>query len=456
MWYAASLWHQRRRDIQVLSSALVVVVFLVPAAGRSDGAGGKQVHPPTGLQIVGDSSTSLSLTWTAPRGPPIDGYTLFRDDTSVGTTNRTAYTFTELSCGLSYALGVEAYESGGSHSERVLVIAPTAPCPDPAPPPPPSQEPQPPASGPPSAPPSAVPPASPPPSTVPTPSAPPDVESPIPPPAPPGPTAAMSWEGAGAFVWHETAIDPQMLGSELRGNGFGWVAVLVHDGLTVDPVEGGWIRRFREASGLPVGGWGVLRGEPDGEATLAHNLVNRYGLDFYIANAEAEYKYSGDSGPSIERFERSQRFASAFRALNPDLPAALSSYCRADREDIDWKAWNSQGFAFLPQAYVNDFGAAVAPAACAEGATGFFPAEEVHPTVGMYRGQDDRVGPERYAPLLAEAHTVGFSVYLAENEIHRRDWRTFGQAISGLGIARRPDDEDESALARTGRLTGAS
>ena len=133
------------------------------------------------------------------------------------------------------------------------------------------------------------------------------------------------------------------------------------------------MRRFRAASGLSVGGWGVLRAEPEQEADLAHRLLDQYGLDFYIANAEAEYKFSNDDGQSNERFGRSQRFVEQFRALEPEMPAAVSSYCRADRADIDWTAWRGSGFAFLPQAYVNDLGSVISPAACVEGAAAFSP-----------------------------------------------------------------------------------
>jgi hypothetical protein len=256
----------------------------------------------------------------------------------------------------------------------------------------------------------------------------------------------MSWAGAGAFVWHETDVSPEALGLQLRENGFSWVAVLIHDGLAVDPVEGDWVRRFRAASQLPVGGWGVLRTEPEHEAELAHRLLD---LDFYIANPEAEYKFSsGEDGQSGERYGRSQRFVDSFRALEPHTPAAISSYCRADTQDIDWGVWDHSGFVFLPQAYVNDFGGAASPAACVEGAAEFFPANAVHPTVGVYTGQDGEPSPERYAALLDEAGTVGFSVYLAETRMHDGQWRTFGQAIAELAIARstagaEPGDEGD-------------
>jgi hypothetical protein len=249
------------------------------------------------------------------------------------------------------------------------------------------------------------------------------------------PTQPMSWDQAGAFVWHETDVSPEALGQELRANGFGWVAVFVQDGATEDPVENDWIARFRAASGLAVGGWGALRTEPVREAQLANSLVSRDGLGFYVADAEAEYAYSGAGGPSDERFWRSGRFVSEFRRLQPTLPAAVSSYCRPDQHDLDWGAWSADGFAFLPQAYVNDFGAAASPESCVEGAKPYFPAARVHPTVGMYPGVARSLRAASYARLLGRAGTVGFSVYLAETRMTRDDWRTLGGAIRARGIA---------------------
>ena len=178
---------------------------------------------------------------------------------------------------------------------------------------------------------------------------------------------------------------------------------------------------------------------PSRRAELADRLLKDYSLDFYIANPEAEYKYSSDEGTSGERYGRSQRFVDSFRS--GQMPAAISSYCRADTQNIDWEAWNRSSFAFLPQAYVNDFGEATSPAACAKGAADFFPAHAVHPTVGVYAGQQGKPGPARYAELLDKAGTVGFSVYLAETRMRVEHWRMFGEAVVELAIARRPGDE---------------
>ena len=257
--------------------------------------------------------------------------------------------------------------------------------------------------------------------------------APLPPPPQP-----MLWEAAGAFVWHEQDVSPEALGQELRDNGFGWVALLVNDGLSEDAVEDDWIARFRNASGLSAGGWGVLRTEPVEEAKLASSLITRDGLDFYIADAEAEYSYSGADGADPVRFQRSRQFVSAFRMLQPTLPAAISSYCRADQHDIDWGAWRSAGFAFLPQAYVNDFGAAASPGVCVRAAQPYFPASLVHPTVGMYPGVRRALSGMSYTQLLEGAGSVGFSVYLAETRMTADEWAAFGQAITQRGLAARP------------------
>ena len=404
----------------------------MPAVGRSV-VHDKGPQPPTDLRVVEGSSTSLTLQWSAGRGA--EGYGLLKDGVNVASTSATSFTFTGLSCGTAYTLAIEAFDAGGRRSELASVIAASGPCAEPALPAPtplpgPSEprKPTPPPPEPsPRGPPSGLPPAIAP-------------ESPSARPEPGTPATEISWAGAGAFVWHETDVSPEALGVQLRENGFSWVALLIHDGTGVDPVEGDWVRRFRAASRLPVGGWGVLRAEPEHEADLAHRLLDHYSLDFYVANPEAEYKFSGEDGQSGERYGRSQRFVDSFRSLEPDTPAAISSYCRADRQDIDWGAWNDSGFVFMPQAYVNDFGGAASPAACAEGASEFFPTSSVHPTVGVYTGQDGEPSPERYVALLDEAGTVGFSVYLAETRMHSDQWRTFGDAIAELAIARGADD----------------
>lgn len=422
---AAKVWKaaapRRRRNPLVLRTAtLVAVALLVPAVGRSDAAR-EQPRPPTSLRVISSSPTSLTLTWNADARGLGDRYDVYKDGAEAGSTPRTTFVFGGLSCGTAYALAVEAIDAAGRRSERASVTSASDPCVE-RPPPPRAEAPALPQQSSPITPPVFRPATSP--------------QRPVMLPHEVGASAGMPWAGAGAFVWHETDVAPEALGAQLRESGFAWVAVLIHEGVEADPIEGDWVRRFREASQLLVGGWGVLRTEPEREADLAHRLLADNSLDFYIANPEAEYKLSDDDGPSEERYGRSQRFVEAFRALEPETPAAMSSYCRADMQDIDWEAWDRSGFVFLPQAYVNDFGAAASPASCAEGASEFFPAAAVHPTVGVYTGQEGEPSPERYAALLDEAGTVGFSVYLAETRMQSDEWRSFGAAIDELAIAR--------------------
>jgi hypothetical protein len=266
--------------------------------------------------------------------------------------------------------------------------------------------------------------APPPTTTVPAPppitTLPPTTTAPPPPPKP----IPMSWANGGAIVWHSGDVDPDVLGQQLRAAGFGWVAVNFAPG---EPPDLGWIERFERASGLAVGGWSVLGDDPRADAALAARMVRQNGLSFFIADAEAPYQAEPN---------RSQQFVTAFRALEPNLPAALSSLC--DANGIGLAPWANAGFDFLPQAYVNDFGVGVSPAACVRAASATFPLSRVHPTVGSYHGQRGWFAPGRYVPLLAQAGTTGFSVYPAETAMTAEGWQTYGHAIASLHIAAKP------------------
>jgi hypothetical protein len=245
-----------------------------------------------------------------------------------------------------------------------------------------------------------------------------------PPPPPPAPSVPMSFSNAGAFVVHTHDVDPTWLGQQLREAGFGWVAVFLGTTGQDAPPDPDWVTRFIDASGLPVGGWTVLAGYPAADAGFAVRQLKKYGLTFYVADAEASYQ--GKEGAS-------QAFVSRFRALEPTMTAALSSLC--DASGIGLAPWAQAGFAFLPQAYVNDFGDNVAPATCVHAASAYFPLSSIHPTVGSYHGQKGWVGAQTYVQLLAAAGTTGFSVYNAETNMTAQSWQAYGQAIRSRHIA---------------------
>ena len=272
-------------------------------------------------------------------------------------------------------------------------------------------------------------PAAPPPPTTTTTAPPATTTAPPPPPTtttPPPAPVPMSWGHAGVLVWHDRESDPEWLGKVLRADGFGWVAVFLGQAGSSDPpADLDWITRFRNASGLPVGGWSVLGTDPKGDVAHAASLIAAYGLTFYIADAELPY----EQDPTL-----SQQFVSAFRAAEPSMTAGLSSLCNA--RGIGLAPWASAGFTFLPQAYVNDFGTSVSPATCVRDAAPYFPPSQVHPTVAGYPGQQGWVTPQQFSSLLAQAGTTGFSVFPGE-VVSEDMWQAYGQAITSLHIAQR-------------------
>jgi hypothetical protein len=256
-------------------------------------------------------------------------------------------------------------------------------------------------------------------------------------PAPPPPKAVpFAWTSAGGLIVNASEVDPTLLGQRMRADGFGWVAVLVADGTAVRPSVQQWASLFAAASGLPVGGWSVLRDHPVEEARLAASLLGQYGLSFYVANAEREYEYTNGADRNGGRYRRSATFVRAFRAAEPTMPAALSSYCDASLHDIDWGAWANAGFDFLPQAYTGTLGASGTPAACTAGALKWFPRARVHPTVALFGGQFGTPSPAEYGSLLQQAGTTGFSLYPAETA--QDLWEQYGAVIRAGGVAAAP------------------
>jgi polysaccharide lyase-like protein/fibronectin type III domain protein len=87
--------------------------------------------PAAPLFLVETSATasSISLSWQ----PSLDnvgvaGYTVYANGSQAGATGLTLYSVTNLSCGQSYTLGVDAYDAAGNHSPQDSVVASTAPC----------------------------------------------------------------------------------------------------------------------------------------------------------------------------------------------------------------------------------------------------------------------------------------------------------------------------------------
>jgi pyruvate/2-oxoglutarate dehydrogenase complex dihydrolipoamide acyltransferase (E2) component len=264
------------------------------------------------------------------------------------------------------------------------------------------------------------------------------------------------WHHPGAFIERPANVAPEALGQAMVANGFTWAAILVHNGLQVENEEElgrGWIARLA-GQGVTVGGWAPLRDDPEREAELAAQLCDRWGLAFYVANAEYEYEFSGKGGGSNERAARSGRFVTAFRARKPDLPGALSTFGRLDQHDLDWTPWRNAGFHFLPQAYPNEDPSLTVPL-CAAGAGQALAsprldlAARAHPTIGVYPGPLGLVEPHDYvAQLATEPRSRGFSVYLAER-MDAAWWPIYGTAIrEGRILAGEPPEPEPEPAPR--------
>jgi chitinase len=74
-------------------------------------------NAPTGLTAASESSTSVSLTWTAatvPGGGTITGYIVYENGQQIGTTATTSYTAAGLTAATAYLFTVVATDSAGS------------------------------------------------------------------------------------------------------------------------------------------------------------------------------------------------------------------------------------------------------------------------------------------------------------------------------------------------------
>lgn len=78
---------------------------------------------PTGLKVTATTSTTASLSWTAPTGAT--SYKILRANTVVGTATGTTYTDTGLTAATSYTYTVEAVNSAGTSSASSAVTATT-------------------------------------------------------------------------------------------------------------------------------------------------------------------------------------------------------------------------------------------------------------------------------------------------------------------------------------------
>ncbi|HEY1624654.1 MAG TPA: glycoside hydrolase family 18 protein [Streptosporangiaceae bacterium] len=96
-------------------------------SGPAGSGGGTGTAPaaPTGLAVTGTTSSSASLSWTAPSGT-VTGYYVFKNGTQAESVTGTSATVTGLSASTSYTFTVAAYNSVGQSPRSSQVSATTS------------------------------------------------------------------------------------------------------------------------------------------------------------------------------------------------------------------------------------------------------------------------------------------------------------------------------------------
>jgi chitinase len=97
---------------------------LTGAAGNGGGTGTAPAAP-TGLTVTGTTSSSASLSWTAPSGT-VTGYYVFKNGTQTASVTGTSTTVTGLAASTTYKFTVAAYNSAGQSSQSSQVSATTS------------------------------------------------------------------------------------------------------------------------------------------------------------------------------------------------------------------------------------------------------------------------------------------------------------------------------------------
>ena len=125
-----------RPSVATLVALLFTLVVGVQTTGAArfddDNASPRRVW---NLLVTDAEPTELEVRWRRSHdNVGIEGYSVYLDGTLRDSTDATAYRFRSLACGVSYLIGVEAFDAAGNRSSRTSVTASTAACRDDSPP----------------------------------------------------------------------------------------------------------------------------------------------------------------------------------------------------------------------------------------------------------------------------------------------------------------------------------
>ena len=86
---------------------------------------------PGNLRVASANGTSVTIAWNAATdNVGVAGYGLYRGSTQTGQTQQTTATYTGLTCGTAYQVGVDAYDTAGNRSSRADLAVTTSACAD--------------------------------------------------------------------------------------------------------------------------------------------------------------------------------------------------------------------------------------------------------------------------------------------------------------------------------------
>ncbi|HEV2377536.1 MAG TPA: glycosyl hydrolase family 18 protein [Streptosporangiaceae bacterium] len=97
----------------------------VTATTQSSGGGGSPPGAPTGLTVTGTTSSSVSLSWTAPSGT-VTSYNVYENGTLATTSTTTSATVSGLASSTSYSFTVAGVNSVGTGPQSTAVSATTS------------------------------------------------------------------------------------------------------------------------------------------------------------------------------------------------------------------------------------------------------------------------------------------------------------------------------------------
>jgi chitodextrinase len=107
---------------------MALVALAATLEASSAGATSRRIPSKTSaITVTQLTEASLSISWQRVRNA--DGYDLYLNGASIGKTQATTYTFSNLRCGSTYTLGVDAFNNKGVRSAIVNVVAGTGACP---------------------------------------------------------------------------------------------------------------------------------------------------------------------------------------------------------------------------------------------------------------------------------------------------------------------------------------